>query len=106
MKQLKFIYNPKITSILIIGICLTGILLGNYIQIFRVSNYRWAYQYGNYLNFVMVLSSVGWSFFHPLIILSDRKSQNKTKWKEQFIWSLVGFIPFLYFLIGIIISSI
>lgn len=99
-KLSKLKYNPKFTSIIIIGICLVGMLIGNYVQRFRLSDYRWIYQYGSYLNLLMVLSSVGWSFFHPLIVWSERKYE----WKKNLIWIIIGLIPFLYFGIGMIIT--
>ena len=104
MKLSKLTYNPKMTSILILGICLIGMLIGNYVQRFRISDYRWIYQYGSYLNLIMVLGSVGWSFFHPLIIWSERKPEWKSEWRKKPIWILIGLIPFLYFGIGMIIT--
>ncbi len=97
-------YNPKLSSILIIVICLTGILIGIYVQRFRISDYRWIYQYGSYLNMIMVLGSVGWSFFHPLIIWSERKLDWKSEWKKKVIWVTIGLIPFLYFGVMMIIT--
>lgn len=99
MNLSKSTYSPKITSFIILGICMTGMLIGNYVQRFRGSDYRWIYQYGSYLNLLMVLGSIGWSFLHPIIIWSERK----TEWRKNLIWILIGFTPFLYFAIAMAI---
>ncbi|WP_442264561.1 hypothetical protein ACSIGC_09350 [Tenacibaculum sp. ZS6-P6] len=95
MKISKPRYNPKRTAILIVGICLSGILIGNYVQRFRISEHRWIYQYGSLLNIVMVLGSSFWSFLHPLLVWSDYKMESK----KHLIWIIIGMIPFLYFTI-------
>ena len=89
----KITYNPKWTAILIVGICLAGMLIGNYIERYRISNYRWIYEYGKQINFIMVFGSLAWSFFHPIIIWSN----NRIEWKKYLIWILIGLIPILYF---------
>lgn len=96
LSELK--YNPKKSSFLIIGICIMGMLIGSYVQRFRVSDYRWVYQYGSYLNMIMVLGSLTWSFAHPLFVWMERKSE----WKKSLIWILIGLIPVLYFLISMV----
>ncbi|SNR14719.1 membrane protein of unknown function [Tenacibaculum jejuense] len=95
MKINKPRYKPKWTAILIIGICLSGILIGNYVQRFRISEYRWIYQYGSLLNIVMVLGSSFWSFLHSLLVWSDYKMESR----KHLIWIITGMIPFLYFTI-------
>ncbi len=91
----RLIYNPKWTAIIVITICLTGKLIGFYVQRFRGSEYKWIYQYGSLLNIIMVLGSAAWSFLHPFIIWSGIK----TNWKENIFWMIVGLIPFFYFII-------
>ena len=90
----KLTYNPKWTAILIIVICLTGILLGKYVQIFRFSEHNWIYQFGSYLALFMVFSSFCWSLFHPIILFSYKKSE----WRKFMIWMIVGLIPVFYFI--------
>jgi len=102
MKISQISYNPKLTSILIVGICLLGMLIGNYVERYRISNYRWVYEYGKLINFIMVFGSLGWSFFHPLVVWS----YNKPKWKKHLIWILVGLIPLIYFITMMIIAEI
>jgi len=72
-------------------------LIGYSVKRFRFSGYRWIYQYGSYLNLIMVIGSLCWSLFHPLIVWSDRKAEWKTEYKKQLIWILIGMIPLLYF---------
>lgn len=92
----KLTYNPKWAAILIVLICLSGMLLGKYVQRFRFStDYRWIYQYGSYINLITVLVSVGISFPYPLIVWSN----NRKDWKKNVVWMFIGFIPFLYFAI-------
>ena len=102
MKIFQIRYNPKLTSFLIIGICIMGIIIGNYVERFRISNLRWIYEYGKLINFIMVFGSLGWSFLHPLIIWSN----NKPQWKKQLIWMIVGLIPVLYIITMFIVSEI
>jgi len=94
MKSIKFTYNPKMISILIIGVFLLGLLIGNFAERFRFSNYRWIYQCGKLINYIMVFGSLATSFFHPLIIWSN----NRTKWKKYLKWIVIGLIPILYFI--------
>lgn len=92
----KLTYNPKWAAILIVIVCLSGMLLGSYVQRFRISiNYRWIYQYGSLINFITVLGSIGFSMLHPLIVWSN----NKKHWKKNVVWMFIGSIPFLYFAI-------
>lgn len=102
MNVSKLTYNPKWTAILIIGVCLSGMLIGNYVQRFRISEYHWIYQYGSYLNLIMVFSSLCWSFFHPLIVWSYKRPE----WKKYLIWIIVGLIPLIYFITMMIIVEI
>lgn len=102
MKVSKQTYNPKLNAILIVGICLTGLLIGNYVQRFRITEYRWIYQYGSYLNLIMVVGSLCWSFVHPLIVWSF----TKPAWKKHLIWIIVGLLPLIYFITMMIIIEI
>lgn len=102
MNVSRLTYNPKWTALLIVGICLTGMLIGNYVQRFRISEYRWIYQYGNYLNLIMVFGSLCWSLVHPLIVWANRK----TEWKKYLTWMIVGLIPVIYFITMMIIAEI
>jgi hypothetical protein len=36
---------------------------------------------------------IGWSFLHPIIVISEKRKQ----WKKYWIWILIGLFPFLYF---------
>lgn len=99
MKIPKLTYNPKTTAILIILTYLIALLIGIYVERFRFSNYRWVYVYGSYLKLILIFGSLTWSFFHPLIIWSERKLDWKTTWKKQLIWIVVGLVPLLYFTI-------
>ncbi|MFL0354798.1 hypothetical protein ACI5KZ_14590 [Xanthomarina sp. GH4-25] len=60
---------------------------------FRFSDYRWIYQYGSLLSKGLVLLMIGWSFLHPIIVISEKRKQ----WKKYWIWILIGLLPFLYF---------
>ncbi|MDT0644975.1 hypothetical protein RM553_19235 [Zunongwangia sp. F363] len=95
-------YKPGIASTLIIVTFVTGIMLGFYVQRFRISDYRWIYQYGSYLNLVMVFGSISYSFYHALVIITDKKITPKKK----LLWILIGSIPFLYFAFRMVSASI
>lgn len=102
MKYSIFKYNPKWTAILIVVICLSGMLIGNYVQRFRISEYRWIYQLGSFLNFIMVLSALCWSSLHPLLVWYF----NKSVWKNYLIWIILGLIPTVYFITMMIMVEI
>lgn len=102
MDVTKQTYNPKWTAILIVGFFLTGILIGNYVQRFRISEYRCIYQYGSYLNLIMVVGSLFWSFIHPLAVWS----YTKPEWKKHLIWIIVGLLPLIFFITMMIIAEI
>jgi hypothetical protein len=97
----RLIYNPKLSAITICILCLVGMLSGKYVEIwFRFSDYRWIYQYGSLLSNGLVLLMIGWSFLHPIIVISEKRKQ----WKKYWIWILIGLIPFLYFGVMMTIS--
>jgi hypothetical protein len=90
----RLIYSPKLSAISICVLCLAGMLTAKYIEKwFRFSDYRWIYQYGSLLSKGLVLSMIGWSFLHPIIVISEKRKQ----WKKYWIWILIGLFPFLYF---------
>ncbi|SMC71277.1 hypothetical protein [Cellulophaga tyrosinoxydans] len=90
----RFLYNPKLSAITICVLCFTGMITARYLEKwFRFSDYRWIYQYGSLLSKGIVLLMIGWSFFHPLIVISEKRKQ----WKKYWIWILIGLLPFLYF---------
>lgn len=59
---------------------------------YRISNYRWIYEYGMWCRDILLFGSLGWSLLHPLIIWSEFK----TTWKRQIVWILIGTTPILY----------
>jgi len=87
----KVFNNPKLSSILIVMICIVGVILGKLVEPYRISNYRWIYQYGKMIGLVMVSGTVFWSFLHPIIVWSEKRK----KWKKHLIWILIGMIPIL-----------
>jgi len=90
----RLIYSPKSSAIVICVLCLLGMLTAKYIEKwFRFSDYRWIYQYGSLLSKGLVLLMIGWSFLHPIIVISEKRKQ----WKKYWIWILIGLLPFLYF---------
>ena len=93
MKLPNIIYNPKLSAILIIIIFIVGIVIGSYVERFRVSNYRWIYQYGKLVNHILVLGSLVWSSIHPFIIYGN----NIKEWKKYLRWIIIGILPILYF---------
>ena len=102
MKVLKLSYNPKWTAIIIVGIFLIGMSIGNYVQRFRVSEeYRWIFEYGSLLNLLMCIGSLVWSFVHPLIVWLDRKPD----WKKYLIWMIMGLLPLTYVVSMLIIAN-
>lgn len=97
----RFIYNPKLSALAICVLFLAGMITARYIEIwFRFSNYRWIYQYGSLLSKGLVLLMLGWSFLHPIMVISQKRKQ----WIKYWIWILIGLMPFLYFGISMTIA--
>jgi hypothetical protein len=90
----QLMYNPKLSAIAICVIYVVALLTVRYIEIwFRFSDYRWIYQYGSLLSKGLVLLMIGWSFLHPIIVVSEKRKQ----WEKYWFWILIGLFPFLYF---------
>ena len=98
MKTFKKKYDTRFSAIVIVGLCLLGMLIGDLTHQFRYSEYRWIYKYGAYTNYILVFASVGWSFLHPFLFLWLRKR----KIEKSFIWLALGLVPFLYIGIDLI----
>ena len=95
----KNTYQTKLNAISILFIFIVGVLIGIISEYFRYSNYRWIYNIGSTLKFLMIICSIGWSFLHPILFFSKRKNE----WKNDLIWIIIGFIPFLYFFINLLV---
>ena len=93
MKLRNIKYNPKLSAILIIGIFIAGIAIGTYTDRFRASDYRWIYEYGKLINYILVFGSLACSSVHPFIIYGN----NVKDWKKYLTWIIIGILPILYF---------
>ena len=101
--RLKHIFNdPKYMAILIIAIYVSGVIIKLLVEDYRISEYRWIYKNGNMVSFILTVGALIWSFFHPLIIWS----QKHKKWKDHVLWIIIGMLPFLYIATMLIILSI
>lgn len=80
----------KRSGILIIGICLSAILLQHLVQPYRGT---WVYQYGNLTSFFTFFGGILASLINTIFLLSKHKSDLKTNW----IWILLSAVPLMYF---------
>ncbi|WP_370000397.1 hypothetical protein [Winogradskyella sp.] len=85
----------KNSGILIIGVCISAMLLKYLAQYYRGT---WIYQYGSTISLLVFYSGVLWSLINTILLIS----KHKTELKNNLIWILLSAIPFLY--IGIMMT--
>ena len=82
----------KKSGILIIGICLSAMLLKYLVQPYRGT---WVYQYGNMTSLFVFYGGAFWSLINTILLISKYKSVLR----KYIIWIFISAIPFLYVLI-------
>ena len=92
---LRNINWTKNSGILIIGICLSAMLLKYLVQPYRGT---WVYQYGSVISLFVFYGGILWSFINTILLIS----KHKTELKNNLIWIILSAIPFLY--IGIMMT--
>jgi len=92
IKLLKNINWTKKSGILIIGICLSAMLLKFLVQPYRGT---WIYQFGSLISLFIFFGGILWSFINTLLLISTHKSELK----NNLIWIFLSAFPFLYFVI-------
>jgi hypothetical protein len=92
---LKNINWTKKSGILIIGICLSAMLLKYLVQPYRGT---WIYQYGSLISLFVFYGGILWSLINTILLIS----KHKTELKNNLIWIFLSAIPFLY--IGIMMT--
>jgi len=95
--SLQNINWTKKSGILIIGICLSAILLKYIVQPYRGT---WVYQYGNLTFLLVFYGGIFWSFINTIHLISKHKSNLK----HNLIWIFLSAIPFLHIVVMIIIT--
>ncbi len=94
---LKNINWTKKSGILIIGICLSAMLLKYLVQPYRGT---WIYQYGSLISLFVFYCAIFWSFINTILLISKYKSDLK----NNLVWIFLSAIPFLYIGIMMIIA--
>jgi hypothetical protein len=87
--MLRHINWTKKSGILIIGICLSAILLKYLVQPYRGT---WSYKYGNMISLFLFYGGVLCSLINTFLLIA----KHKTNLKNNLIWILFSAIPFLY----------
>jgi len=90
-----FRFGTKRSGILIIGICLSAILLKYLVQPYRGT---WIYQYGSMISLLVFYGGILWSLINTILLISKHKSELK----NNLIWIFLSAVPFLY--IGIMMT--
>ena len=93
---LRNINWTKKSGILIIGICLSAMLLKYLVQPYRGT---WIYQYGSTISLFVFYGAVLWSLINTILLISKHKSDLK----NNLIWIFLSAIPFLFIGIMMII---
>ena len=87
----------KKNGILIIGICLSAMLIRQFLEYYRGTL---IYQYGAPLSLFIFYGGVFWSFINTLQLIS----KYKTDLKKNILWIFISAIPFLYIFIMMTIA--
>lgn len=87
--SLQNINRTKKSGILIIGICLSALLLKYLVQPYRGT---WIYQYGNLTFLLVFYGGIFCSFINTIHLVLKHKSNLKT----NLIWIFLSAVPFLY----------
>ena len=82
----------KKIAILILGVCLSSVLLKYLVQPYRGT---WIYQYGSFTSLIMFYGGILWSLINTIILILN----HRTDLKNNIIWILISILPFLYILI-------
>jgi hypothetical protein len=85
----------KKSGILIIGICLSAMLIQHFFEYYRGT---WIYQYGATLSLIIFYGGIFWSFINTLLLVY----KYKTELKKTLLWIFLSAIPFLYISVMII----
>lgn len=80
-------------AIIICGLCIGGMIIGQISGKFRFSELRIIYQICWISCYVLVLSSFVWSGANAVLIL-QQKNYNL---KRRLIWAFISLLPILYF---------
>lgn len=96
---LKNINWTKKSGILIIGICLSTMLLRFFIEDYRGT---WIYRYGAPLTLFIFYGAVFWSLLNTILLILE----HKLALKENLIWIFISAIPFLYIAIMMTIAML
>ena len=87
----------KKNGILIIGICLSAMLIRQFLEYYRGTL---IHQYGAPLSLFIFYGGVFWSFINTLQLIS----KYKTDLKKNILWIFISAIPFLYIFIMMTIA--
>ncbi|WP_095069895.1 hypothetical protein [Tenacibaculum jejuense] len=94
---LRNINWTKKSGILIIGICLSAMLLKYLVKPYRGT---WIYQYGSIISLLIFYGGILWSLINTRLLISKHKSELK----NNLIWFFLSAISFLYIGIMLIIA--
>ena len=85
----------KTISVLLPLLFIFAIILNRSVEIFRIhDNLHWIYQYGKLSSLIIGYGVLPISILNFLFIISEQ-----AELKNRYLWIMIGFIPFIYFLI-------
>jgi|JI8StandDraft_1071087.scaffolds.fasta_scaffold99872_1 hypothetical protein len=93
---MKNINWTKISGLLLIGVCLFAMLLKYEVEFYRGT---WIYKYGGLFSFFVFIGSILFSLFNTLLLIS----KYRTSLKNNLIWIFLSGVPFLYYMIMMIL---
>lgn len=94
-KIIKSNYEKYVLIIYLLGFF--GLLIGNISERFRYSEFRYLYQYGKLISFILMLSCLLWSLINSIFILQESYSNLKRK----VFWVFVSLAPIIILIIFI-----
>lgn len=101
MKKVTFITSPYILIIIIYLFLAQNLFLKGRFEIYRFSEQKYLYEYGNLISKEFVYIAFILSFVSPLLIWLKTKKE----FRDYKILTFIAFIPALYFILLYLLSS-
>ncbi|WP_213189126.1 hypothetical protein [Cloacibacterium caeni] len=84
----------KTIAVLIPLLFVSSIILKRYIEIFRIGDLRWIYQYGSFISLAIFFGVLPISLLNAILLYFEKNIKNKI------IFLLINLLPLLYFILG------
>ena len=88
-----FLDNSRRNAIYPLELLIASQLVFRIADLFRTGNYHWIFSYGSLLGYLLLFSSIVFSFFNGILLISEIV---KSKKKSDLWLALLSFSPIFY----------